>query len=92
MHLRVLPDGPQGTLAKVAHNGGHEFVSSYGEAVEHPNALMEFADLEAAWRVVNGESGFEEAASVGDARFAGHVVLADHMNIFIRRLVSVMGL
>lgn len=92
LQMRVLPDGPVGTLGKVAGNGGHAFVAGYGIAAPHPNAVLEFASIDAAWRVVSGESGFEESAGLGEARLLGHAALADHMSIFIRRLVSVMGL
>lgn len=91
MQMRVLPDGPEGTLAKVAGNGGRGFVAGYGVTARYPNVVLEFTSLDAAWRVVSGESGFEEAGGLGEVRLLGHVGLADNMNIFIRRLVSVMG-
>jgi len=53
--------------------------------------VMEFTSLDAAWRIVNGEASFGEAASLGDIRLAGNILLADQLNIFMRRLVSVMG-
>lgn len=92
LQVRVLPDGPQGTLAKVASNGGHDFVAGYETAAPYPNAVLEFQSLDAAWRVVSGEAGFEETAGLGGVRLLGHAGLADHMNVFIRRLVGVMGL
>ena len=54
--------------------------------------MLEFQSLDAAWRVVSGEAGFEETAGLGGVRLLGHAGLADHMNVFIRRLVGVMGL
>ena len=36
-------------------------------------------------------ASIHEAASLGDARLVGNIVLADRMNIFMRRLVVVMG-
>ena len=92
LQMRVLPDGPVGTLAKVVGNGGHDFVAGYEVAAANPNAVLEFKSIDAAWRVVNGESGFEQSVGLGEARLLGHVALADHMNIFIQRLVGVMGL
>jgi hypothetical protein len=92
LQLRVLPDGPNGTLAKVATNGGYDFLAGYGIAVDYPNAVLEFKSVDAAWRVLNNESGFEESAGLGEVRLAGNAGLADHMNIFMQRLVSVMGL
>ena len=90
--VRVLPDGPEGTLAKVANNGGHDFVAGYEVAASSPNAVLEFNSVDAAWRVVSGESGYDESAGLGEIRLLGHAMLADQLNIFIRRLVGVMGL
>jgi hypothetical protein len=92
LQLRVLPDGPEGTVAKVVTNGGHDFVAGYGIAAAYPNAVLEFASVDSAWRVLNGEAGFEESAGLGEVRLAGNVGLADQMNIFMQRLVSVLGL
>ena len=92
LQFRVLPNGPEGTLAKVAENGGYKFVAAYGAAAAFPNAVLEFTSVDAAWRVVSGEVGFQESGGLGEVRLLGHAGLADHMNIFIRRLVGVMGL
>jgi hypothetical protein len=91
LHMTVLPDGPRGTLEKAVHDGTHEFAASYGAVADHPNAVLEFTNLNAAWRVVSGETGFGEAASLGDVHLAGNIVLAEQMNIFMHRLVTVMG-
>ncbi len=91
LHMKVLPDGPQGTLEKAVYDSTHEFVASFGEVADHPNAIMEFTNLNAAWRVVSGDISFGEAASLGDVHLAGNIVLADQMNIFMHRLVTVMG-
>jgi len=91
LHMKVLPDGPEGTLEKAVHNGKQEFVASFDGVIDHPNVVMEFTSLDAAWRIVNGEASFGEAASLGDIRLAGNILLADQLNIFMRRLVSVMG-
>lgn len=91
LHMTVLPDGPQGALEKAVHHGRSEFAASYGEVADRPNAVMEFKDLDAAWRVVGGDAGFGEAASLGDVRLAGNIVLADQISIFMHRLVTVMG-
>jgi hypothetical protein len=92
LQFRVLPDGPEGTLAKVADNGGCEFVAGNRTPEASPNAVLEFESVDAAWRVVSGEIGFQESAGLGESRLLGHLGLVDHMNIFIQRLVGVMGL
>jgi len=91
LHMKVLPDGPQGTLEKAVHNGRQESVASYEAVADHSNAVMEFTNLDAAWRVVSGDISSGEATSLGDVHLAANVVLADQMNVFMRRLVSVMG-
>ncbi|MGD2207341.1 MAG: aminotransferase class III-fold pyridoxal phosphate-dependent enzyme [Anaerolineae bacterium] len=88
--VTVLPDGPQGTFAKVPRNGGYEFVSTWGQPVEQPNAVMEFTSLDVARRLIDGQLSAVVAIGTGEMRIRGHLPLIDKVNVFLTRLGQVL--
>lgn len=90
--MTVAPDGPGGTLEKVAAPGPARFRSTFDGGDTPASVLMEFAALDDAWSVLSGKTGFEEAASLGHVEMTGNLILAEQCNIFMRRLVAIMGM
>jgi len=89
MHIRVLPDGPGVFIEKLSGDRG--WVGSANGFVEQAGLLIEFDNLDGARRLVYGEASFEEMVSLGEARMAGNILIAEKVNELIGRLFSVMG-
>jgi hypothetical protein len=90
MHMRVLPDGPNGFLQK--QDGDGEWVGGLDGSGGHANALIELDNLEGAGRLVYSEAGLEEMTSLGEARATGNILMAEKVNELITRFVSVMDM
>ncbi|NIV36150.1 MAG: hypothetical protein GWN58_43895, partial [Anaerolineae bacterium] len=88
--VKVLPDGPLGTFAKVARDGGYQFVATLGQPVDQPNAVMEFANLEVAQRLIDGHLSAVLAIGTGEIRIRGYLPLTDKVNVFLARLNQVL--
>lgn len=88
--VKVLPDGPQGSFAKVARGDGYEFVSTFDRPVERPNAVMEFANLDVARRLLDGQLSAVVAIGTGEVCIRGSLPLIEKVNVFLTRLSQVM--
>ncbi len=86
--VKVLPDGPFGSVAKVA---GGEFISTFGQPVAHPNAVMEFDDLSVARRLIEGRLSAVVAIGTGEVRIRGNLPLVEKINIFLNRFSKLMA-
>lgn len=89
MHIRVLPDGPEGSLTKGSDRG---WVGRVDGSVEQPSSVIEFYSLDGAKRLVYEEASLEGMAGLGEARMAGNILIAEKVNELITRFVSVMGI
>lgn len=89
MHIRVLPDGPEGSLTNRSDRG---WVGGVNGSVEQPSSLIEFNDLDGAKRLVYEEASLEGMAGLGEARIAGNILIAEKVNELITRFVSVMDM
>lgn len=85
--VNVLPDGPTGTFTKSADN---TFSTTFDQPVEHPNAVMELASLDAAKRLIDGDLSAVVAIGTGDVRIRGFIPLIEKVNIFLGRFASLM--
>lgn len=88
MYAKVLPDGPQGSFAKVAAN---KFEATYGQEVESPNAIMELGSLEIARQLIDGEILPVIAIGTGDVVVRGSIPLVEKINVLLGRVSRVMG-
>jgi len=88
LYAKVLPDGPQGSFAKVAAN---EFAAIFGQAVENPNAVMELGSLEIARQLIDGETLPVIAIGTGDVVIRGSIPLVEKINVLLGRVSKVMG-
>jgi glutamate-1-semialdehyde 2,1-aminomutase len=88
--VNVLPDGPHGTFAKIPHNGGYEFVSTFEQPVDHPNAVMEFSSLDVARRLIDGQLSAVIAIGTGQVDIRGSLPLTEKVNILLSRLGQLM--
>jgi hypothetical protein len=89
--VKVLPDGPHGTFAKVPGNGSFDFVATFGRPVALANAVMEFGSLDVARRLIDGQLSAVVAIGTGEMHIRGYLPLIDKVNIFLGRLARVMG-
>lgn len=89
--VKVLPDGPHGTFAKVPRNGQFDFVVTFGRPVAHANAMMGFANLDVARRLIDGQLSAVVAIGTGEMHIRGYLPLIDKANIFLGRLAKIMG-
>jgi hypothetical protein len=89
--VRVQPDGPHGTFAKVLHNGSYSFVATFGQPEGHPNALMEFGSLDVARRLLDGQLSAVVAIGTGEMRIRGYLPLIEKANIFLGRFARLTG-
>ena len=85
--VNVLPDGPTGTFTKSADN---TFSTTFDQPVEHPDAVMELASLNAAKRLIDGDLSAVVAIGTGDVRIRGFMPLIEKVNIFLGRFASLM--
>ncbi len=85
--VNVLPDGPTGTFTKSADNF---FSTTFDQPVEHPNAVMELASLDAAKQLIDGDLSAVVAIGTGDVRVRGFIPLIEKVNIFLGRFSSLM--
>ncbi len=88
--VKVLPDGPHGTFAKIPTDGGYEFVSTFDQPLDHPNAVMEFASLDVARRLIDGQLSAVVAIGTGEMSIRGSLPLIEKVNVFLSRLGQVM--
>lgn len=87
MQIRVLPDGPTGTLT----NGGDRgWVAGVNGSAEDANSLIEFDNLDGIKRLVYEEAALEDMVCLGEARMTGNILIAEKINELITRFVSVM--
>ena len=90
--VQVLPDGPHGTFTKLPRDGNFEFVATFDRPVNHANAVMEFASLDAARRLIDGELSAIAAIGGGkDMAIRGYLPLIEKANIFLGRFAKIMG-
>lgn len=88
MHIRVLPDGPGVFLEK--QEGDRGWIGGANGFGADASTLVEFDHLGGARRLVYAEAGLEEMVSLGEARMAGNILIAEKVNELIHRLVSLM--
>jgi hypothetical protein len=75
LEFRVLPDGP---VKHLVHHGGG--LITYGDGPVHkPNAILEFMDVDTAWKLLNNEIDPMVALGSTDIRLKGLIPLADNM-------------
>lgn len=89
--VQVLPDGPRGTFAKLDSSAGSGFRATWEQPVEHANAVMEFASLAIARRVIGGHLSPVAAIGTGEMRIGGYMPLIEKANIFLGRFSRLMG-
>lgn len=88
MRILVLPDGPGVFVEKQDDDRG--WIGGVNGSGGYASTLVEFDKIDGARRLVYAETGLEEMASLGDARMAGNILIAEKVNELIGRLVSVM--
>jgi putative sterol carrier protein len=59
--------------------------------VEHANAVMEFASLDVARRVLDGQCSPVAAIGSGEMRIRGFMPLIEKANVFLGRFSRLMG-
>jgi hypothetical protein len=89
MHIRVLPDGPAGSLI---NRGDRGWVGGVNGSVETANSLIELGNLDGAKRLVYEEASLEDMAGLGEAHIAGNIRIAEKVSELITRFVSVMDI
>ncbi len=91
--VHILPDGPFGTFSKSVLNDGYIFKSTFNQPVRYANAVMEFANPDAAQKLINGELNTVTAIGLGqDIKIRGLLPLIDKAGIFLYRFGKIMGI
>jgi hypothetical protein len=89
--VNVLPHGPHGTFSKIKQNGGYAFTSTFNQPVKQANAVMEFADADAAKRLIDGELNAVTAIGIGkDIKISGLLPLIEKASIFLYKFAKIM--
>ncbi len=89
--VKILPNGPFGTFSKIGQNENFSFVSTFNQPVKHVNAVMEFADADAAKQLIDGELNAVTAIGIGkEIRISGLLPLIDKASIFLYKFDKVM--
>ena len=90
--VKVLPDGPFGSFSKKINKNGMEFASTFGQPVPSPNAIMEFADRNAAKRLIDGELNAVTAIGLSrEIKIRGLLPLIEKASIFLYRFGKLMA-
>lgn len=88
--VQVQPDGPYGTFAKVRRNGRFDFVAAWGQPVVRANAVMEFASLDVARQVLDGQLSAVVAIGIGEIQIRGYLPLIEKVNVFLGRFSRIV--